>query len=383
MQYYNYEKRSPFLKYLFVGLVGAIIGGLIMAYIAPVYLYGNVIPWPNQPNNIGSPPEDENGGQTPQIITAESGDLSVIPVIAKEMIPAVVGISTTELRYDLFFRPVESRSVGSGLIVDKGGYIITNDHVVGNARKISVILSDGRQYEGENLWSDPTLDLAVIKIDAENLKVASLGDSDKLEVGEMAIAIGNPLGLRFQRTVTAGIISALDRSLPIQNVIMQDLIQTDASINPGNSGGPLINAKGEVIGVNTLKASQAEAMGFAIPINLAKPIVRSIIDHGRFIKPWLGISGIDREIASYYNTNIKIERGILVSDIERNSPASKAGIRKGDVITHIEGQEINTMAKLRLVLYNLDVGESIEVHILRDNKEKVVNVVLLEIPETL
>ncbi|HHY13745.1 MAG TPA: PDZ domain-containing protein, partial [Thermoanaerobacterales bacterium] len=222
-----------------------------------------------------------------------------------------------------------------------------------------------------------------VKIDAENLKVASLGDSDKLEVGEMAIAIGNPLGLRFQRTVTAGIISALDRSLPIQNVIMQDLIQTDASINPGNSGGPLINAKGEVIGVNTLKASQAEAMGFAIPINLAKPIVRSIIDHGRFIKPWLGISGIDREIASYYNTNIKIERGILVSDIERNSPASKAGIRKGDVITHIEGQEINTMAKLRLVLYNLDVGESIEVHILRDNKEKVVNVVLLEIPETL
>jgi len=161
---------------------------------------------------------------------------------------------------------------------------------------------------------------------------------------------------------------------------MQDLIQTDASINPGNSGGPLINSSGEVIGINTLKASQAEAMGFAIPINLAKPIVRSIIDHGRFIKPWLGISGIDREIASYYNADISIDKGIFIADVERNSPAAKADIRKGDIITHIEGQEINTMAKLRLVLYNLEVGKSIEIRILRDNKEKVVTAVLQEMP---
>ena len=296
------------------------------------------------------------------------------------MTPAVVGISTTEIKYDLFFRPIESKSVGSGVVVDSKGYILTNDHVVGNANKISVILSDGRHYEGKNLWSDPVLDLAVVKINADNLKVAPLGDSDKLVVGELAIAIGNPLGLRFQRTVTAGIISALERSLPVQNIIMQDLIQTDASINPGNSGGPLINSSGEVIGINTLKASQAEAMGFAIPINLAKPIVRSIIDHGRFIKPWLGISGIDREIASYYNADISIDKGIFIADVERNSPAAKADIRKGDIITHIEGQEINTMAKLRLVLYNLEVGKSIEIRILRDNKEKVVTAVLQEMP---
>ncbi len=378
MNYYNYKSRSPFWKYFVVGIVGAIVGGLIMAYIAPTYLYGTVIPWPGQSDN--KLPGDNTDIQHSRIITTGETDLSVIPVIAKEITPAVVGISTTDIKYDLFFRPVESRSVGSGVIVNPKGYILTNDHVVGNASEISVILSDGRTYEGKNLWSDPVLDLAVVKINADNLKVASLGDSDKLAVGEIAIAIGNPLGLRFQRTVTAGIISALERSLPVQNIIMQDLIQTDASINPGNSGGPLINSKGEVIGINTLKASEAEAMGFAIPINLAKPIVRSIIEHGRFIKPWLGISGIDREIASYYNTNVSLDKGILIADVERNSPASKADIRKGDVITHIEDQEINTMAKLRLVLYNLEVGKSIQIRILRDNKEKAVTAVLQEMP---
>jgi serine protease Do len=161
---------------------------------------------------------------------------------------------------------------------------------------------------------------------------------------------------------------------------MQDLIQTDASINPGNSGGPLINSRGEVIGINTVKASEAEAMGFAIPINLAKPIVKSIIEHGRFIKPWLGISGIDREIAAYYNTKVKIDRGILVGGVEPGSPAYKGGIREGDIITHIQGQEINTMAKLRMVLYNLEVGQTVEIRVLRDNKERIISVTLEEMP---
>lgn len=377
MDYYYSKGKNSAWKYIIVGLVGALIGGLIAAYIAPVYLYGNIIPWPELPPSLQ---DDAGNSRDSRIDLPQNQGESIIPVIAREITPAVVGISTVEIQYDLFFRPVESMSVGSGVIVDPNGYILTNDHVVGRARKITVILSDGRHYDAERLWSDPTLDLAVIKIKAEDLKVAPLGDSDRLAVGELAVAIGNPLGLRFQRTVTAGIISALERSLPVGNVIMQDLIQTDASINPGNSGGPLINSRGEVIGINTVKASEAEAMGFAIPINLAKPIVKSIIEHGRFIKPWLGISGIDREIAAYYNTKVKIDRGILVGGVEPGSPAYKGGIREGDIITHIQGQEINTMAKLRMVLYNLEVGQTVEIRVLRDNKERIISVTLEEMP---
>lgn len=377
MDYYYSKGKNSAWKYIIVGLVGALIGGLIAAYIAPVYLYGNIIPWPELPPSLQ---DDTGNSRDSRIDLPQNQGDSIIPVIAREITPAVVGISTVEIQYDLFFRPVESMSVGSGVIVDPNGYILTNDHVVGRARKITVILSDGRHYDAERLWSDPTLDLAVIKIKAEDLKVAPLGDSDRLAVGELAVAIGNPLGLRFQRTVTAGIISALERSLPVGNVIMQDLIQTDASINPGNSGGPLINSRGEVIGINTVKASEAEAMGFAIPINLAKPIVKSIIEHGRFIKPWLGISGIDREIAAYYNTKVKIDRGILVGGVEPGSPAYKGGIREGDIITHIQGQEINTMAKLRMVLYNLEVGQTVEIRVLRDNKERIISVTLEEMP---
>jgi S1-C subfamily serine protease len=377
MDYYYSKGKNSAWKYIIVGLVGALIGGLIAAYIAPVYLYGNIIPWPELPPSLQ---DDTGNSRNSRIDLPQNQGDSIIPVIAREITPAVVGISTVEIQYDLFFRPVESMSVGSGVIVDPNGYILTNDHVVGRARKITVILSDGRHYDAERLWSDPTLDLAVIKIKAEDLKVAPLGDSDRLAVGELAVAIGNPLGLRFQRTVTAGIISALERSLPVGNVIMQDLIQTDASINPGNSGGPLINSRGEVIGINTVKASEAEAMGFAIPINLAKPIVKSIIEHGRFIKPWLGISGIDREIAAYYNTKVKIDRGILVGGVEPGSPAYKGGIREGDIITHIQGQEINTMAKLRMVLYNLEVGQTVEIRVLRDNKERIISVTLEEMP---
>lgn len=377
MDYYYSKGKNSAWKYIIVGLVGALIGGLIAAYIAPVYLYGNIIPWPELPPSLQ---DDAGNSRDSRIDLPQNQGDSIIPVIAREITPAVVGISTVEIQYDLFFRPVESMSVGSGVIVDPNGYILTNDHVVGRARKITVILSDGRHYDAERLWSDPTLDLAVIKIKAEDLKVAPLGDSDRLVVGELAVAIGNPLGLRFQRTVTAGIISALERSLPVGNVIMQDLIQTDASINPGNSGGPLINSRGEVIGINTVKASEAEAMGFAIPINLAKPIVKSIIEHGRFIKPWLGISGIDREIAAYYNTKVRIDKGILVGGVEPGSPAYKGGIREGDIITHIQGQEINTMAKLRMVLYNLEVGQTVEIRVLRDNKERVISVTLEEMP---
>ncbi|MDI3533918.1 MAG: serine protease Do [Thermosediminibacterales bacterium] len=368
MSYY----RQPVTKSIIItALISAIIGGIIGAYIV------------SEQEHSPIEPRAESSPQSPADIPQGAAN-SVIPAIAKKLTPAVVGIATVKVDYDIFFRPIESRSVGSGVIADKEGHILTNDHVVGGADKITVLLSDGRTYPGKRLWSDPSLDLAVVKIDAPNLTIAPLGDSDKVSVGELAVAIGNPLGLRFQRTVTAGIISALDRTLVVaegeRQTIMQNLIQTDASINPGNSGGPLINAEGQVIGINSVKASEAEAMGFAIPINLAKPIIKSIIKHGRFVKPWLGILGIDREIASFYNANIRITRGIFVGKVEPGSPADKAGIREGDVILEIEGQPINTMAKLRMIIYNLGVGETINVKILRDKKEKNIKLTLEEMP---
>lgn len=375
----GYRRRNPgILTCIVIALIGALIGGIVSAYVAPVYLYGKYLPWPEFPGMDQSPQNRQ------EIIIKGSGN-QIIPQIARKITPAVVGISTVKITYDFFFRPIESRAVGSGVIVDPRGYILTNDHVVGGGEHITVLLADGRKLKGSRLWSDPTLDLAVIKIQEDkNLPVAPLGDSGKLQVGELAVAIGNPLGLRFQRTVTAGIISALDRSLVVnadgRQVIMQDLIQTDASINPGNSGGPLINYKGEVIGINTVKASEAEAMGFAIPINLAKPIVKSIIEHGRFVKPWLGIMGLDKEIASYYGAPIELEKGIYIGNVEKNSPADKAGMRKGDVLLEIDGKPVETMTQLRMILYNRGVGETITVKVLRGKKELELKIKLEEIP---
>lgn len=373
------KHRVRIASYLVVALIGSLIGGLLAAYLAPTYLYGRFLSRPES-----SPNMPWSDGKSP-ISSPEETTEAAIPRIARDITPAVVGISTVKVDYDLFFRPIKSQSVGSGVIANRDGYIITNDHVVGQADDITVILHDGRQYPAKRLWSDSGLDLAVVKINANRLQEAPLGNSDEINVGETAVAIGNPLGLRFQRTVTAGIISAVERTLIIPqetgpDIIMQDLIQTDASINPGNSGGPLISSKGEVIGINTLKTLEAEAMGFAIPINLVRPIVQSIIKHGRFRRPWFGITGIDREMVQYYNADLKVDRGILVGGVDSGSPAAKAGLKTGDIILNIAGRDINTMARLRTTIYNLDIGDTLKLTIERNGRMKEVSLKLEEMP---
>jgi serine protease Do len=348
-------KSIEFKKAIMVAVLCSLIGALAATVVTTGILYGG--PAPERKPQVESEPE---------VIQTQEAQ---IPVIAREVTPAVVGISTTRIDYDFFYRPIKSEAVGSGIIVNRAGYILTNDHVVGNADEITVFLSDARKYMAKKVYTDPALDLAVIKINAPNLVAAKIGDSDKVVVGDLAVAIGNPLGLSLQRTVTAGIISALNRTVGVEDhrgrVLMQDLIQTDASINPGNSGGPLVNGKGEVIGINTIKASQAESIGFAIPINIAKPIVDSIVEKGRFEKPYLGIDGIDKEMAKLMNINVNVDSGIYVAQVEENSPAYKAGIRPKDIITELAGQRVESMAKLRQVLYNLDIGQNVEVKILR------------------
>ncbi len=361
------RRRAPF----FTAIVGAIIGGLIVGLLSVYYMNSRF------DQLIGDKSKDPT---KQQIIIAKQADTTIPEAVAKKVNPSVVGIQTVEVSLDFFKGPIQQEGVGTGVIVSEDGIILTNHHVVADHPKsITVQLMDGRELEAQKLWSNEGMDLAVIKVDANNLPVTQLGDSDNLKVGQPAIAIGNPLGMRFERTVTSGIISALNRSIAVsESNIAEDLIQTDASINPGNSGGPLLNSKGEVIGINTYKVQTGEGMGFAIPINVAKPIVKQIIENGEFRPTVLGISGLDREIASYISEDYQIKKGILIVDIDSRSAAYRAGLREGDIITHINGKEINSMVQLRSTLYQHLPGDIVNITYLDGNNEKQAEVKLKE-----
>jgi S1-C subfamily serine protease len=369
----NYN-RHPGLSYLAMGLVGAMIGGFIMATIAPTYLFGKVIPYPE--NKVDA------AQLAQQVVIKPSDDISVATAVSMKVKPAVVGISTISVETNVFgnTRPIEG--VGSGFVVDSRGYIVTNAHVVGdNPKEITVYFIDGKELTAEVLWKDTTLDMAVIKVDATNLPIVELGDSDAIDVGELAIAIGNPLGLRYDRTVTQGIISGLNRTIQVsQTDIMEDLIQTDAAINPGNSGGPLINSEGKIIGINTAKAS-AEGLGFAIQINIAKPIINQLINEGKFQATYLGIGLLDREIAGYLDTGIKIKYGIYITSVLQNYAADKAGLKPEDVITQVDGVEVNTMVKFKSVLYSKKPGDKVTIKYERENKIYEAEATLMAKPE--
>lgn len=316
--------------------------------------------------------------------TAAPGDVSSI---VSKVVPAVVGISTTRVAQSDMFGQAQQlvEGVGSGVIVNANGYILTNDHVAGgNTRSINVVLQDGRTVAGKTLWSDPVLDLAVVKIEGSGYPTAKLGDSDVLKAGELAIAIGTPLGLQFQHTVTSGIISALNRTLQVEadggTNFMEDLIQTDASINPGNSGGPLINAKAEVVGINTVKVATAEGMGFAIPINIAKPIVDKVVSTGTFVAPYIGIFAYDREIANFIQNGPQLEQGVYVIDVDKGSPADRAGIKQGDIILSIDGRQVNTMLALRRIIYSKNIGDTVTLDIVSNGAKKSVKVKLTRKP---
>jgi S1-C subfamily serine protease len=265
---------------------------------------------------------------------------------AEKVIPAVVGITVTRTEGGSAVQ-----GVGSGVIVDSSGYILTNNHVAGgDARDIVVSLYDGRDLPGTTVWAEPVLDLAIVKVNAGRLTTAALGDSKTVLIGEQAIAIGNPLGLTFQRTVTAGIISAVNRTIEVASgTFMEDLIQTDASINPGNSGGPLINVRGEVVGINTIKVTSAEAMGFAVPINVAKPVIDRFRSGNGYSAPDVSLQVLDRELRRAYN--FVLDKGVYVYDCRDGGCAHRAGIKKGDVIMSINGKPVSTALELREELY--------------------------------
>lgn len=283
----------------------------------------------------------------------------------------------------------KQQGLGSGVIIDKQGYIVTNDHVVGGAEKVTVILSDGRRFDAEVKGSDQRSDLAVIKIRADNLPVAKLGDSDTVKTGQWAIAIGNPFGFAVNNpkpTVTVGVVSALHRSLPTrsgQGRNYMDLIQTDAAINPGNSGGPLCDLDGKVIGINVAIFSTTggyQGIGFAIPSNSINRVLGSLIEGKKIVYGWLGVTvqELSYDMAEYFK--LKEKKGVIVIDVVKSGPADKSGIKSGDIIKTFNGEEINSLQKLLKLSGETEVGKQADVGIIRDGKEIVLGVVIGERP---
>ncbi len=317
---------------------------------------------------------NNNKDNSSQIVVNDAGrSQNIYHAVTDKAMPSVVGITTTTIdKNNVFAIPTQSQGVGTGVIVDANGYILTNSHVVsdGQAVDVNVLFNDGSTTKGKVLWNDDKLDLAMVKVDKRGLTPAELGDSDKVRTGDIAIAIGNPLGLEFQKSVTQGIISGLDRTIQTEQSNMTGLMQTDASINPGNSGGPLLNEKGQVIGINTAKASQAEGLGFAIPINTVKPIVGQIIKSGNFEKVTLGIKGIDLAIfEASTGTDLEAESGVYIAEVMSNTPAQKAGIQTGDVIVKVGDENVTTMSDLNKSLYKYSVGDKSQIVINRGGKE--------------
>ena len=334
-----------------------------------------------------------------EAISLENFSMSIAE-IAERVGPAVVNVDTVRMVtqqspfgndpiFERFFgeqfkeysRTIPQKGTGSGFIINKEGYILTNEHVVHRADEIKVTMADGREFSGKVIGSDQTSDLAIVKIESDNnLPMVKLGDSEGLRVGEIVIAIGNPYGL--QQTVTMGVVSAKGRNIPagIAGQVYRNFIQTDTAINPGNSGGPLLNTKGEVIGVNTAIIPYAQGIGFAIPINTAKRNIDDLINLGRVRRSWLGvyIQEVTPEIAEQFN--LSEAKGVLVGQVIEDSPAEDSGILRGDIIIKVNEKEVNTPAELQEKIRSIDIGKTADIEILRDGKNLSFTVKIDEVP---
>ena len=305
--------------------------------------------------------------------------------VIEETTRKVVGISKLKnAGNSILLKSTETEiGLGTGIIITENGYILSNEHVTGSKySKCYITLESGINYDGTVVWSDPNLDISITKIEAKNLEYVKLADSNKTRVGETVYAIGNPIGFEFRRTVTSGIISAKNRTIKIDeeetSSYMTDLIQTDATINPGNSGGPLIYPNGEVIGINTVKISSAEGIGFAVPINIVKPVIESFKNTDTFEEATIGIYAYDKEVMPYLNktTDLNFKEGIYVAQITKNGPADNTELREGDIITSIDGIKLNTMNDLRQYIYTQKPNKEVTLNINRGKINRNIKITL-------
>ncbi len=278
-----------------------------------------------------------------------------------------------------YTRKVPMKGRGSGFIVSADGQILTNNHVMDDADKITVTFSDGKTREAKVIGKDPTFDIAVIKVDGKNLPTIEMGDSDKIRVGETLVAIGNTLGLGLEPTVTVGVLSARNRSVHVQDFNYDGFLQTDASINPGNSGGPLLDMHGRVIGINTAIIASAQGIGFAIPINMAKQVMNDIVTYGKVRRGQMGVylQPITEDIASAFD--LKDTKGALIADVVPDSPAEKAGLKRGDVITKFDGKDVEDSVKLSAAVRQRMAGDKIQLEVIRGGRTMNFSVTLTEV----
>ncbi|MEA4828337.1 MAG: trypsin-like peptidase domain-containing protein [Clostridium sp.] len=362
------------LSYVLVGVLCASLGG-VAASVSTIKYYNSKQVTTSAAGDKSNSKDASNSA----VKTASNSVPLSVANIAKQVGPAVVGVSTKNASsVDLFGFPEQQEGMGSGIIFSEEGYILTNYHVVNGAKKITVIFnngSEGKEIPAKLVNYDTAMDLAVIKL-TENVKVpavAQFGDSDSIQVGDPAIAIGNPLGKQFLGTVTSGVISAVNREVAVEGQ-KQKYLQTDAAINPGNSGGALVNIYGQVIGINTAKigGSQIEGLGFAIPINAVKPKIQNLIKP--VLKMGIGVINIDDKLSKEHNLPI----GVYIQQIEEFSPAQKAGLLPGDVITKFDGKKVKTVQEINDLKQKHNSGDSVEVEITRDGKSKKLSLKLTD-----
>lgn len=375
-EYIKREKRRRIKNYC----LGTIMSILLVVIAALLYLLYQNIYLPN--TSMLTPPKVE-AIRTSQTIEEEKSENKTITQMLEKINESVVGISKLKNPGNTVFleNSASQLGLGTGMIVSEDGYILTNEHVSGaRYSNCYVTLPSGKNYKANVVWSDSDIDLSIVKINAKNLPYVTFGDSSKVQIGEKVYAIGNPIGFEFQRTVTSGIVSAVNRTVALteedKSSYMEDLIQTDATINPGNSGGPLINTDGEVIGINSIKITSAEGIGFAVPINIAKTIVQSFVTQGKFEEASLGIFGYDKNVIPYLNSNLSIDNGIYVVQIKTNSPAAMYGLKEKDILLSVDNIPLEKMCDLRCYIYEKKPGDKVEFQVLRNQKKMTITVTL-------
>ncbi|RMF91662.1 MAG: PDZ domain-containing protein [Methanobacteriota archaeon] len=379
--------RDSFLSHLLVALLASIITAAI--FLGAAFLYIGHVSYfaPSQ-------------SQTTVIVNESLNEEVIVTSVFENVKDSVVHITSKSVEQSSLLEPVPVSGLGSGVVISEDGYIVTNDHVVSGAEDIEVRLSTGYVAPARLIGTDPSTDLAVLKIEAPfRLRPAALGDSSKLKVGQLAIAIGNPFG--FDNTITVGVVSALNRTLRSKdNYIIKGVIQTDAAVNPGNSGGPLLNSRGEVIGINTAIFSTLQGgfqafqgIGFAIPSNTVSEVSQKLIEKGEVIRPWMGITGltVTEDVAAALN--VTAEEGVLLVDVVPGGPADRAGLKgtghigpgepgftPGDIVIEMDGERTETIDRLVDVILEHDVGESVSVRFIRGNETLNTTVVLGQRP---
>jgi len=394
-RYNNRKQRGNWGGSLLTGLIGAVLGALLVIFSLPALVQFNILPY-----NLNVSPEQNEEGETGNVQgpvkTVNVNVNSAVTEAVNKVSDAVVGVVNIQ-QVSFWDQTQEGEAgTGSGVIYKKEGdkaYIVTNHHVVAGAHQLEVVLNDETRIPAELVGSDQLMDLAVLVVDAKHVKkVAEFGNSDTVKPGEPVLAIGNPLGLQFAGSVTQGIISGTERTIPVDidengTVDWQaEVLQTDAAINPGNSGGALVNLDGKVIGINSMKIAESavEGIGLSIPINIAIPIINDLEKFGEVKRPYMGI-GLQslEDIPSYYweealNLPKGVKNGVIVMSVEPMSPAQRAGLREKDVIIELAGKKVENVLQLRKQLYSQKVGSTVEVKFYRNGELKTVKLKLVE-----